>query len=311
MTQFHNVNSITTKDKISILEDNLKGFLDWSFLNIGGFVNVNIPTSGITGVVGFHSLQKSPDPTVNGNKLWESQRKDWVYESGISYSGMSPIRFSGLYLNGTFLSGPSGSGNYGYSVNYPLGQVLFDNAVSSTSKVSASYSYRYVQVYKASDSFWWKELQKDTYNPANYKPNGDFSISSIHRIQMPCVMIELSPRVELKPYQLGTTQNIWKQEIFLHIFAQTASQRNILLDILLAQKDKVLYLYDSNKVAQNQVYSLNKYGNINPSGYKYPDLTTNFRHSWCTISNSSVGEINSLSNSLYNAIMKWSIEIFP
>lgn len=311
MTQFHNVHSITYKDKISILEDNLKGFLDWSFLNIGGFVNVNIPTSGITGVAGFHNLQRSPDPTINGNKLWESQRKDWVYESGISYSGMSPVQFSGVSLNGTFLPAPTGSGNYGYSVNYPLGQILFTNPVSSTSKVSASYSYRYVQVYKSSDSFWWKELQKETYNPANYKPNGDFSISSIHRIQMPCVMIELAPRVELKPYQLGTTQNIWKQEIFLHIFSQTSSQRNILLDILLAQKDKTLYLYDSNKVAQNQAYSLNKYGNINPSGYNYPQLTNNFRHSWCTISNSSIGEINSLSNSLYNAIMKWSIEIFP
>lgn len=35
MTTFHNVSSIGHKDTISILEDNIKGFLDWSFINIG------------------------------------------------------------------------------------------------------------------------------------------------------------------------------------------------------------------------------------------------------------------------------------
>lgn len=75
---FHNVKSITEKHRSSILEDNLKSFLDWSFLEIGGFINVNIPTSGITGTVGFHSLQKANDNTIRGNRLWEAPRKDWV-----------------------------------------------------------------------------------------------------------------------------------------------------------------------------------------------------------------------------------------
>ena len=38
MTQFHNVGSATEKNVISIVEDNLKSFIDWSFVNIGGFV---------------------------------------------------------------------------------------------------------------------------------------------------------------------------------------------------------------------------------------------------------------------------------
>lgn len=311
MTTFQNVRSITEKNKSSILEDNLKSFLDWSFLHIGGFINVNIPTSGITGVAGFHSLQKSNDTTIKGNKLWEAPRKDWVYESGVSYSGSIPNSFSGLYLNGVFLPSPSGSGNYTYSVNYPLGQILFDNPVSSTSKVSASYSYRNVQIYKASENSWWKEIQKETYNPSNYKLNGDFSISSSHRAQLPCIILELSPRIQLKPHSLGTTENIWEQEVFLHVFAETGYQRNILVDILLSQKDKVIWLYNSNSVAQNEKYPLNKYGNINTNGYNYPQLVDAFRHKWCTINNSTVGEINNLSNSLFNSIVRWSIEIFP
>jgi hypothetical protein len=311
MTQFHNVGSITYKDKLSNLEDNLKSFLDWSFLNIGGFVNVSMPTVAITGSVGFQTLKLSTDPTIQGNRLWEAPRKDWIYESGISYSGTSPSLFSGVYLNNTFLPAPSGSGSYTYSVNYPLGQIKFNNAVSSTSSVTAGYSYRYIQTYKSSDSLWWKEVQKETYNPANYKPNGDYAITSVHRVQLPAVMLELAPRTQLTPYQLGTTQNIWTQDIFLHIFAQTATQRNILIDILLAQKDKVLYLYDSDKVAKNQTYSLTAAGSINPSGQDYPALVSNFKQYWCTIINSSLGEINTLSSSLYNGLVRWSIEIFP
>lgn len=309
MTQFHNVGSITYKDKISILEDNLKSFLDWSFLNIGGFINVSTPPT-LPGPSGMHMLFKSADPTISGNKLWESIRKDWVYESGINYSGVSPSNFSGVYLNNTFLPAPSGSGSYTYSVNYPLGQILFSNAVSSTSSVIAGYSYRFVQTYKATDSIWWKEVQKETYS-VNYSTTGDFALTSVHRVQLPAVIIELGPRVELKPYQLGTSENIWTQDVFLHVFAANANQRNVLIDILIAQKDKVLYLYDVNKVAKTKSYSLNEYGSINPSGMNYPSLVSSFRHNWCTIKNSSIGELNALSSNLYNGLVRWSIEIFP
>jgi hypothetical protein len=311
MTQFHNVGSITYKDKISNLEDNLKSFLDWSFLNIGGFINVSTPTVAITGTVGFQTLKLSTDPTVAGNRLWEAPRKDWVYESGIVYSGVSPSLFSGVYLNNAFLPAPSGSGSYTYSVNYPLGQIKFTNAVSATSSVTAGYSYRYVQTYKSTDSLWWKEVQKETYNPANYKSNGDYAITSIHRVQLPAVIIELAPRTELTPFQLGTTQNVWTQDVFLHIFSPTATQRNVLIDILLAQKDKVLFLYDSDKVAKNQVYSLTSEGSINRNGQNYPGLVANFRQYWCNIKSSSLGEINTLSSNLYNGLIRWSIEIFP
>jgi hypothetical protein len=146
MTNFLHVDSIGQKSRISSLEENLKSFLDWSFLNIGAYVNVSIPTSGISGS-NFHQLRPVTDPS-NRIKVWESIRKDWVYESGVN--NQSPTQISGIYLNGTFLSAPSGSGNYTYSINYPLGRVTFNNAVSNNSNVQLNYSYRYVQVYKSS-----------------------------------------------------------------------------------------------------------------------------------------------------------------
>ena len=308
MTTFHNVTSITNKDRISILEDNVKSFLDWSFLHIGGFVNVNVPTSGISGG-SFHVLKSSDDPSLK-DKVWQSPRKDWVYESGIVYESGSPISFSGIYLNNTFLPAPTGSGSYGYNVNYPLGQVVFNNPVSAKSNVTANYSYRYVQVYKSADSSWWKEVQKETYNPSNFNKQ-DYSITSVHRVQLPAIIVELIPRMTQIPHQLGTTDNIIIQDVFLHIYTENANQRNTLMDILIHQKDKTMYLYDVNDVIKNNRYTLNKFGNINPSGYNYPNIIQNFPRYWCTIKDSTIGELNSLSSSLYNGIVRWSIEIFP
>lgn len=324
MTTFHQISSITNKNRISLLEDNVKSFLDWSFLHIGGFVNVNIPTSGIAGG-NFHILKNAEDPVLK-DRVWQSPRKDWVYESGVIYDTpgvgspldensstsptWKPVAFSGIYLNNTFLPAPTGSGNYTYNVNYPLGQVVFDKPVASRSNILASYSYRYIQVYKSSDNFWWKEVQKETYNPSSFNKQ-DYSITSVHRVQLPAIVVELIPRTVQIPYQLGSADNIIIQDIFLHIYAENANQRNILADILIHQKDKTLRLYDITKVINNDRYSLNKFGNINPNGYNYPRIVELFSNYWCTIKDSNIVELNSLSSSLHNGIVRWSIEIFP
>jgi hypothetical protein len=308
MTTFHNVKSITNKDRISSLEDNIKSFLDWSFLHVGGFVNVSIPTSG-QGGGSYHVLKSSQDPSLK-DRVWQAPRKDWVYETGIVYENSSPIAFSGLYINNTFLPAPTGSGNYSYNVNYPLGQVVFDKPISSRSSIAASYSYRYIQTYKSGDSPWWKEVQKETYNPSNFNKQ-DYSIVSVHRVQLPSIIIELIPRTVQIPHQLGTVDNIIIQDVFLHIYTENVNQRNSIIDALLHQKDKTLKLYDPHKVIKNNRYMLNKFGNINLNGYNYPNLVENFYSYWCTIKDSSIGELNSLSSSLHNGLVRWSIEIFP
>jgi len=327
-TQFNHVQSIGKKDRLSGLEDNLKSFLDWSFLQIGGFINVSIPTTGLEGSKnsGFHVMKCVNDPSKQ-SRTWETPRKDWIYENSsylsnpasISYnpygsvaSGLNttPISFSGVYLNNTFLPGPSGSGNYTYQVNYPLGHIVFNSNVSTTSNVTVSYSYRYVQVYKASESMWWKELQSDTYT-GKIDVKGDYSITANHRVQMPCIIVELIPRTELIPYQLGTTENIIIQDIFLHVFSQTPSQRNSIIDTLLLQKDNSFWLYDVNEVIKNNAYLLNRNGNINPSGLNYNSLTSSFRSHWSTIRNATLSELNNMTANIYNGIVRWSVEIFP
>jgi hypothetical protein len=309
MTNFLEVTKIGQKNRISSLEDNIKSFLDWSFLNIGAYINVSIPTSGISGS-NFHQLKPVTDPS-NTIKVWESVRKDWVYESGIT--NQSPVRISGIYLNGTFLPSPSGSGSYTYSLNYPLGRVTFNNSVSVSSNVQLNYSYRYVQVYKSSEASWWKEIQQLTYNPAAFKANGDSSITANHRIQLPAIIIELSPRTQQIPRQLGTTQNIIIQDVLLHILAENPVQRNNLIDILMLQKDKTSYMYDVNKVVENNVYGVNYKGEINNSGLNYNQIVANpeYQEYYTYIKDAYLSEVNSLSSSLHNGVVRWSVEMYP
>ena len=82
------------------LESNLKSYLDWGMLGIGGWFNVNIPTSGAWGGT-FDQLRVVDDPSYTLGQVWETARKDWVWETGVAYTGGSPIDISGVYVNST------------------------------------------------------------------------------------------------------------------------------------------------------------------------------------------------------------------
>ena len=73
-TTFNNVESIGNKLVLEQLEDNLKSFLDWGFLNIGGFVNVNIPTTGINSN-SLHTLKQTNDPGFVAGRVWQTTHK--------------------------------------------------------------------------------------------------------------------------------------------------------------------------------------------------------------------------------------------
>lgn len=301
MSGFNHVSNIGQRDIVSSLEDNIKSFLDYSFLTIGGFVNVSIPSN--PNIDGYHKLVAvSGDPALSFPKTWQAPRKDWVYETGVSYNNLYPTSISGLYLNGTFLPSPTGSGSYGYYINYSDGRVTFNNNINSNSKLYINYAYRLVQIYKSSDNSWWKEIEKNNYNPSSYISND---------IQLPAIVLELIPRSVSIPHELGNTANILQQDLLLHIFSENSVQRNNIIDILLKQKDNTIILYDINKVIKNNAQSINYRGEININRMNYNQLITNYSLNKAYIINSVLSELQSFSAALHHAIIRWTVEIFP
>ena len=100
-TQLQRVSNVGNTLLNSELESNLKSYLDWGLLGIGGWFNVEIPTSGAWGGT-FDQLRLVDDPSYSAGQIWESARKDWVWETGVPYTGGSPIQITGVSVNGTF-----------------------------------------------------------------------------------------------------------------------------------------------------------------------------------------------------------------
>jgi len=312
-TKFNYITSIRNKNSISQVEDNLKHFLDWSFLQIDGYVNVNQSSASQSGL---YTLR--PQPQVTGTsvgsqaKTWEGPVKDWIYEdTSILDPAKNINHISGVSLNNTFLPAPTGSGNYGYYIDYPLGRIVFNNAINSNSNIKLDYAYRYIQVYKSNEAMWWKELSDIIYTT---KDNNSYStLLSGHKVQLPFLIIEPVARINQEAYELGNAKNMISQDILLHVFTENTTQRSIITDILLSQKDKSLILYDVNKVVKNAVYPLNYRGEKNINGLTYSQLVTNpdYQHQTSYIKSADLAELNNFTSSLYNGIVRWNLKIFP
>ena len=311
-TKFNKVSHIGNTLLSSEIENNMKWFLDWAFLGIGGWSNVTIPTSGAFGGT-FDTLRLVNDPSYSNGQVWEGARKDWVWETGSSYEGYDPIQISGVYVNGV-LKG-TGDATYGHHYNYPLGRVVFDNPISTTDTVKVEYSYRNVQVYVADEAPWWDELQynslrvDDTYYSST--GSGSWGILANHRVQMPAIVLETVPRRRFKPYQLGDTSQFVQQDIVFHIVGENRWWRNQLVDILSYQIDSQLWLFKTDTLIGSGAYPLDYRGMKVSSPLNYDDVvnTPQYRYLLARMTNMSITEMESYDARLHEGTVRATLEV--
>lgn len=310
---FMGVDSIGSTLIINELENNYKSFLDWGFLNAGGYVNVNIPTSNIVGF-NLHVLRPTLDKNFAPNRVWQTPRKDWVYESGIVFGSSTPIQISGIYVNNTFYPGPTGTSVLPYKINYPEGRIIFASGINPSSSVQMNYSYKTIQTYKMEEFPYWQEIQqKSLENKTGFSisGSGDFSIGSEHRIQLPAVIIETSPGSRSKPFRLGDKSLIMQQDMLLHIISDHRSDRNTIVDILKLQEDREIWLYNTNSIIKSGVYPINYDGTKNQNGQNYNIIVNNMDYRWllCRILNVNVSDILFSNIKMHGSVVRLTNEI--
>ena len=311
-TTFTHISQVGNTLLNSQLESNLKSFLDWGMLGIGGWFNVNIPTSGAWGGT-FDQLRLVDDPSYGEGQVWESARKDWVWENEVPYTGGSPISITGVSVDGTFYG--TGDATYAHHYNYPLGRVVFDNPIASTSTVKLEYSYRNVQVYIADQAPWWDELQYNSMrvddSSFSQVGSGNWAILSNNRVQMPAVVIEAVPRRTYQPYELGSSNNFITQDVLFHVVSESRWWRNQLVDIISLQKDKTLMLYDSNKLADSGAYPLDFRGMVVAPENNYSGLvsTAGYQFTSARITDMGVTEMESYNSMLHEGTVRASFEV--
>lgn len=305
--KFKGVNNIGDIGFSNQLSYNIRSFLDWSFLGIGGFSNVDVTPLGYTGP-DQSRLRRVDDPYNPFGCTYESFRSNWVYESGVTY-GILPNMYSGVYINNQFYPQDT-SGTYAHQVNYPLGRITFNTALSGNNLVQCGYSFKQVKVTTA-EIPWARTIMADSLQINNpqflQEGSGVWNVLSENRVQLPVIVIDPTTEVNFTGLELGGGQ-YRSQSVMLYVFTENPAERNNLMDILLNQSEKTILMYDLNKVVADNKLPLDFNGSIQPSGYMYPDLVNNYTKWRCTILKSIVLDIFE-DRDIYRAAVKWVCEV--
>lgn len=296
----------------------LQYFFNWGLLNIGAFQNVTIPTSGqYGGTSPRHRLRASNDQNFERGQVWEGFRKEWVWESGLEYN-KQPIQVSGVYVDGTFY--PIGTtGDYSHYVDYPNGRIVFDNAISPTSVVTAEFSYRNFPFFLEYEP-WFREVQFRSYRNEDttyITASGNWNVPAPNRIQLPAVVIEVGRSNPGRGLALGGGQ-IAEQHVIFHILSENPHDAIKMRDVIKAQNEKTIFLFNLNHLADFNRFPLTPYGSLSENPPSYPQLvsepstdpsTSGFRWRRATLTDVFCGETVQISPMFYWTTSECVVEV--
>jgi len=255
-TTFKGVEDISDKTPSEIVTENLISYFDYAFLKIKAYQDVRRPQSGIYGG-NFSLLSYKDDKRFQSGQVWQSQYKNWVHETGVG-----AISISGVYVNNTFTTS-------GYYIDYRNGRVIFNSPISSSSVVSAEYSYKIIEVNDGESIPWLSKIDLYKHQISKNFASGEYKD---RLVSIPCFSIEVSPISNESPNELGSLSRRVENVAKIHILSDNKSFAKKLADIAIDQKENVILLYDLNKVLRSGVYPLSYNGSKNTSAIEYPDL---------------------------------------
>lgn len=259
------------------LEANILYWLNYNLLNTGAFFNITLPTSGSYGGEATR-LRLSNDRNYTSGKVWEGNRKQWVWQDGLD-TNAQPIQISGVYVNNIFRPA-SGVGPYAFDIDYPNGRIIFDTAIATSSVVKVEHSYNYYQVQNA-DTPWWLDLQRNSFriDDASFliSSSGYWAKPPQKRIQMPSIVVQATPEMTKTPYQLGNFDCFHSQEYRFYILTESNHDLKWIIDFITGQNEQLNPAFDLNKLWLSGVYPINIVdGTLNNATMNYPSLVNNF-----------------------------------
>ena len=158
---------------------------------------------------------------------------------------------------------------------------MFDSAVSTTSSITAEFSYKWVNVVPADKEFF-REVQYRSQRADGdftYTGSGDYSQLADNRLQLPAIAVDVTKRRNLEPYALGALTHYINTDVVFHVLAEDSYTRDKLVDMVSLQEEKVVYMFDSDRIGRNDAFPLDYRGQVRPSGLSYPDLIKPSGHS--------------------------------
>lgn len=297
------------------IQDALIEYFDWGLLDVGNYFNVTLGESSPDGY-DYSKLRLANDPNYVDGQVWEGFRKNWVWQTGVDYTPAplvgedeNNLGVSGVYVNDAFHPNTT-TGDYSHYIDHFNGRVIFDNPISTTSKVQAEFSYKWVNVVYANNVPWLREIQTDTMEPTSSfyeKDKSSWNVPPEARLQLPAIAIEVVPTRKFKPYQIGGGQWVYTDVLF-HCIAEDEMTRNKLLDIVSLQSDKTISLLDMNSISENNDYPLDYRGVPVPSALIYPDLLETYDGGKLKFTNVTVQDMKMVGQDIFGGVVRYTTE---
>lgn len=292
------------------LQDNLVEFLDWGLLEKGNFFNISKDQQSSRGQ-DYSQLSLSKSTNFASGKAWEGFRKNWVWQSGVSYSPIPLVStdpdhpgVSGVYVDDTFYPNDT-TGAYAHKIDHFNGRVVFDNPIPTTSKVQAEFSYKYVNIIYADNVPFLRELQRRTLDQTN---SSTVVLPPEMRVQLPAIAIEIIPRRTMQGYQIGGGQYI-RTDVIFHCIAEDAYTRNKLVDMVSMQNEKTIFTFDSNAIAADNKFPRDNFGFLVANALRYPDMIEQYHEFRMRFLNTVVQNMDTVNTNFYAGIVRTTTEI--
>jgi len=303
-TQLKGFDSLGQYSYDEILTQNLIMFFDWGFINKGGYVNVNIPSSGAYGG-DFSRLRPVQDPRYSNGQVWESIRANWLWESGLEYE--SPINISGVFVNSTFVPQSGGT----FYIDYPNGRIIFNSAISQNSTVKVEHSRKWISVIPSQNVPWLKQVEMRSHrvDDSNFLiGSGDFALLRDNKLQLPVVAIETAGAT-YQGYMIGGSQYCYTRVKF-YVIGEDKSTVDRLTHIISSQNDKSIFLFDSNSLATNNRFPLDYRGSRASGCLSYPQLVEYSGHGGYRLTDGLLGGKISFSDAQSQPVQELTTNIY-
>lgn len=304
--RFNRVGHYGKSNIIQRLEYGLKFFYEWALLGIGAWTDVNLNQLTVTSG-NASTLRMGSGWGYTPGSVWEGFRHNWVYETGVTYTDYTGGTHSPLaplvYVDSVLQTS-------GYTINHPLGQVIFTTPLTSANVVKTAFSFKNVQVYISYEAPWYQELQTNSWDVDSmftYTDRGDWFVGPNHRIQMPCIVISSIGTGEKLPYSIGGGYVYRKQEVAFNIFAEDKGMRDNLADLIVTEGDRCIQLIDIDEAAADQNLTLNNNGAV--IGMMYPDILANYCWATARSSKARITGMNSYSCGLHESVVRINYEV--
>lgn len=294
------------------IQDNLIEFFDWGLLEKGNYFNVTLSEQSYDGY-DYSLLKKSSNENFRPGQAWDGFRKNWVWQSGISPSGMTPPivgsdnskpGISGVYVNDTFY--PSNTtGAYAHNVDYFNGRVVFDNPIPIDSKVQAEFSYKYINVIYATSVPWIREFYLKTLDVSN---RDSITIQPEMQIQLPAIAVEIVSNRHMKPFQLGPLGQFVYTDVLFHCIAEDDYTKNKLIDIITMQNDLSVNMFNTNLVSKASDFPLSNMGYPVSGALRFPDLVSKYQGDNIYLRQMKVQAVDMINSNLHVGIVRSTCE---